>query len=161
MWLAVSTVFMACSPSLGCFLRLNGGGDSQGVVTAESGKHFLFWLGVRGDVTAALPFSFSPTWSNCSRRSVVLHEESAATYLTSTVSCSGGNGRRRVRICSGLSRRLWYRPQITRTMQKKEEMDAPMAIWRMSNLETAGPETDKGVKIMKESLQGYCIFTNL
>lgn len=152
---------MACSPSLGCFLRLNGGGDSQGVVTAESGRHFLFWLGVRGDVTAALPFSFSPTWSNCSRRSVVLHEESAATYLTSTVSCSGGNGRRRVRICSGLSRRLWYRPQITRTMQKKEEMDAPMAIWRMSNLETAGPETDKGVKIMKESLQGYCIFTNL
>lgn len=152
---------MACSPSLGCFLRLNGGGDSQGVVTAESGKHFLFWLGVRGDVTAALPFSFSPTWSNCSRRSVVLHEESAATYLTSTVSCSGGNGRRRVRICSGLSRRLWYRPQITRTIQKKEEMDAPMAIWRMSNLETAGPETDKGVKKMKESLQGYCIFTNL
>lgn len=152
---------MACSPSLGCFLRLNGGGDSQGVVTAESGKHFLFWLGVRGDVTAALPFSFSPTWSNCSRRSVVLHEESAATYLTSTVSCSGGNARRRVRICSGLSRRLWYKPHITRTMQKKEEMDAPMAIWRMSNLETAGPETDKGVKIMKESLQGYCIFTNL
>lgn len=152
---------MACSPSLGCFLRLNGGGDSQGVVTAESGKHFLFWLGVRGDVTAALPFSFSPTWSNCSRRSVVLHEESAATYLTSTVSCSGGNARRRVRICSGLSRLLWYKPHITRTMQKKEEMDAPMAIWRMSNLETAGPETDKGVKIMKESLQGYCIFTNL
>ena len=143
-WLAVSIVLIPSpspfSSAVGFPLRMNGGGVSLGVVLVESGRDFLVWFGVTGDVTVVFPFSLSPTWSSCSRRSVVLHEESAATYRTSTVSCSGGKGRRRRWICSGFSRRLWYNPQITSTMQKKDEIEAPIAMWRMSNLETDGPK---------------------